>query len=142
MKNSKSLDDLHPVVRDKATIFLKKCKDVGIYLLVTSTLRDFEAQTILYAQGRTAPGAIVTKAKAGESMHNYALAFDVVPVADGKPVWGSSSTKDLALWNKVGTIGEECGLEWAGRWKSFPELAHFQYTGGLTLADLQAGKRI
>jgi peptidoglycan L-alanyl-D-glutamate endopeptidase CwlK len=54
-------------------------------------------------------------------------------------VWGTLG-KDLELWNKIGTIGESVGLEWAGRWKRFREFPHFQFTGGLTLSDFQAGK--
>jgi len=38
--------------------------------------------------------------------------------------------------------GKECGLEWAGDWKSFKEEAHFQYTGGKTIAQLQSGQEI
>jgi len=112
----------------------------GIDLLVTSTYRDFASQTALYAQGRTTPGRVVTNAKAGQSMHNFRIAFDVVPLRFGKPVWGTSG-KDGKLWAQLGAIGESVGLEWAGRWIRFKEYAHFQYTGGLTLADLQAGKR-
>jgi len=33
-------------------------------------------------------------------------------------------------------------LEWAGEWRTFKELAHFQYTGGLTLTDLKNGRQI
>lgn len=44
---------------------------------ITSTLRTWEEQEELYAQGRTKPGPKVTNAKAGDSVHNYALAcFD------------------------------------------------------------------
>jgi hypothetical protein len=39
-----------------------------------------EEQTALYSLGRSAPGKIVTKARAGESFHNYGLAFDWVPL--------------------------------------------------------------
>ena len=39
-----------------------------------------EEQTALYAIGRTSPGKVVTKARAGESYHNYGLAFDWVPL--------------------------------------------------------------
>ena len=39
-----------------------------------------EEQTALFAIGRTAPGKIVTKARAGESFHNHGLAFDWVPL--------------------------------------------------------------
>jgi len=32
-------------------------------------------------------------------------------------------------------------LAWAGHWKTFKEFPHFQWTGGLKIADLQAGRR-
>lgn len=140
MKNSRNIDDLQPVVAYKARAFVKACEAAGIDLLITSTLRDFEAQDALYAQGRTTPGKVVTNAKAGQSWHNWGLAFDVVPLRNGKPVWGTTGV-DGALWAKVGEIGESVGLEWAGRWKRFREMAHFQDSGGLTIADLLAGKR-
>ena len=44
---------------------------------------------------------------------------------------------------RCGAVAESLGLEWAGRWKgALVELAHCQWTGGLTLADLQAGETI
>lgn len=141
MISSRSLDDLHPKVRSMARKLLARCAKEGIDLLVTSTYRDAESQNALYAKGRTVPGKKVTNARAGESLHNYRVAFDVVPLRAGKPVWGTSG-EDGKLWNRVGQIGEACGLEWAGRWKSFKEFPHFQYTGGLKLADFQAGKMI
>ena len=42
--------------------------------------RTMEEQTALFAIGRSAPGKVVTKARAGESFHNYGLAFDWVPL--------------------------------------------------------------
>jgi peptidoglycan L-alanyl-D-glutamate endopeptidase CwlK len=63
-----------------------------------------------------------------------------VPIRNGKPVWNTSGS-DGDLWRKIGEIGESVGLEWAGRWTGkLREMAHFQYTGGLTLAQLQSGK--
>ena len=139
MINSRNIADLHPVVAQKVQAFVDACKKQGIDLLLTSTYRDMESQAALYAQGRTAPGKIVTNAKPGYSFHNFRVAVDVVPLVNGKPVWGTTG-EDGKLWDRVGAIGESCGLEWAKRWKSFPELAHFQYTGGLSLADFRAGK--
>lgn len=135
MINSRSLDDLLPQVRERVQAFLDDCKVQGIDLLVTSTFRDAESQNALYAQGRTSPGKVVTNARAGQSFHNYRCAVDVVPIRNGKLVW---DTKD-AVWQAIGKIGKDQGLEWAGDWNRFKELAHFQYTGGLTLAQLQQG---
>jgi len=141
MLNSRKLEDLEPIVAAKAANFLDRCRAEGIDVLVTSTYRDNESQNALYAQGRTKPGAKVTNAKAGQSWHNWRAAFDVVPMRDGKPVWGTAGA-DLTLWQRLGAIGAECGLEWAGNWKTFREYPHFQYTGGLSLADMQAGKKV
>ena len=135
MINSRKIEDLHPFVQGLAKKFISECKKQGIEILVTSTYRDKECQTALYAQGRTKPGKIVTDAKAGRSWHNWCVAFDVVPLVHGKPDWDNN-----ALWHKIGGIGKNVGLEWAGDWHSFQEFPHFQYTGGLTLADFQSGK--
>jgi peptidoglycan L-alanyl-D-glutamate endopeptidase CwlK len=140
MINSRNLSDLLPVCKEKAEKFLELAKQNGIDLLVTSTYRDNESQAALFAQGRTKPGVVVTNARPGQSWHNWRCAFDVVPIRNGKPVWGTTG-QDGDLWRKVGELGESVGLEWAGRWAGkLREFAHFQYTGGLTLAQLQSGK--
>jgi peptidoglycan L-alanyl-D-glutamate endopeptidase CwlK len=142
MKNSRDLNDLHPTVRALARAHLAACEAAGIDLIITSTLRDNESQTALYNQGRYGnPGRIVTNARAGQSWHNWGLAYDVVPLRAGKPVWGTTG-EDLELWERVGELGKACGLEWAGDWANFKEYPHFQYTAGLTLADMNAGRRL
>jgi peptidoglycan L-alanyl-D-glutamate endopeptidase CwlK len=137
MKNSRDIKDLLPVVAFKATAFVAACRAAGIDVLITSTLRDGESQDALYAQGRTTPGQRVTNARAGQSMHNYACAFDFVPIVHGKAMWDDTKT-----FARCGAIAESLGLEWGGRWTSRPDMPHCQYTGGLTLADLQSGKKV
>ena len=138
MINSRSLDDLIPPAKERVERFLSLCKDNDIDLLVTSTYRDNESQQALYEQGRTTAGKVVTNAKAGDSWHNWRCAVDVVPIVNGKPNWDGLHP----VWDQIGKLGEQAGLEWAGRWRTFKELAHFQYTGGLTLTDLKSGKEI
>ena len=121
MINSRDLKDLDPYVAGLAKQFIAACKKQGIDLLVTSTYRDNESQNALYAQGRTKAGRIVTNAKAGQSFHNYRLAFDVVPIVNGKPQWN-----DFRTFQKIGAIGKSIGLDWAGDWRTFKDLAHFQ----------------
>ena len=138
MINSRSLDELVPPAKERVDHFLRLCKENNIDLLVTSTYRDHESQSALYEQGRTKAGKVVTNAKAGDSWHNWRCAIDVVPLINGKPNWDSSDP----VWARIGELGEQAGLEWAGRWRTFKELAHFQYTGGLTLTDLKNGLHI
>ena len=137
MINSRSLSDLNPKVAAMCSEFINRCKAQHIDILITSTYRDAESQNALYAQGRTTPGKKVTNAKGGQSYHNWKVAFDFCPLVNGKPNWN-----DVALYTKCGEIAESVGLEWAGRWKTFKELAHCQYTGGLTLHDFQQGKTL
>jgi len=127
---SRSLNDLHPEMQRLTAEFLNNCKAAGVDVLITCTFRSNTEQAALYAQGRTAPGRIVTNAKPGQSTHNVtangkpaSLAFDVVPLRNGKPVWDAKDP----LWQQVGEIGEALGLEWAGRWKRFREFPHFQH---------------
>lgn len=137
MINSRDLNDLHPQVAARCRDFIARCQAVGIQVLITSTYRDHASQAALYAQGRTTPGVIVTYARPGESWHNWRVAFDFVPLVNGKAQW-----QDTALFTRCGHIAEAAGLEWAGRWRRFRELAHCQYTGGLTLADFRAGNTL
>lgn len=137
MINSRNLDDLHPHVAALCRRFVEECDKAGIDVIITSTYRDHESQQALYNQGRTTPGKKVTNAKPGQSFHNWRVAFDFVPVVNGKAQWNDTDT-----FTRCGEIAESLGLEWAGRWKSFKELAHCQFTGGLTLADFQAGKTV
>jgi peptidoglycan L-alanyl-D-glutamate endopeptidase CwlK len=145
MISSRNTHDLLPVVEGKALLMFGKCKAAGVDLLFTATYRDAESQDALYAVGRFGDqNRIVTNAKGGDSFHQYKCAFDVVPLVNGKPYWTLTDSKGILtpIWKTVGDIGVAVGLEWAFNWKSFKEGAHFQYTGGLTLNDLKAGKVI
>jgi len=132
LTNSRDLNDLLPAVRLKAEELLSKAKELGIDLIVTSTYRDKESQDELYAIGRTKPGKRVTNARGGYSFHNYRVAFDVVPLVAGKASWD-----DMALWQRIGILGEEIGLEWGGNWRGFKDIPHFQLTMGKSLNELQ-----
>lgn len=133
---SRRIEDLHPRVQPLCRLFIERCAEAGIDVIITSTLRTFAEQDALYAKGRTTAGPKVTAAKAGESFHNYGLAFDFAPIEHGKIDWN-----DTELFRRCGEIGESIGLSWAGRWKRFREMAHMQFSDGLTIEDLQAGKR-
>ena len=130
---SRNLDDLRPEIRPQVDAFLAECKSQGLDILVTCTLRSLEEQAALYAQGRTAPGHVVTNAKPGTSAHNYGLALDIVPIVNGKPDWSGTST----TWQQVGQIGVTAGLDWAGT-PGFPfvEYAHFQLPNWRTVAGI------
>lgn len=130
---SRSLYDLHPDFRPVVAEFLAQCERSGITVVVTCTWRSAAEQAALYAQGRTAPGHIVTHAKPGQSLHNVCIdgaaasrALDVYPVVHGK----IDFTGGAPEWDVMGRIGEECGMDWAFRWPvQCREKPHFQQKG-------------
>ena len=134
MINSRDLKDLLPRTAAKAGHFINECKIAGIDILITSTYRDAESQNALYAQGRSKPGKIVTSVQGGYSFHNHRVAFDVVPIVNGKAVWD-----DLMLWTRVGAIGALCDLEWGGYWQRWKDKPHFQDPAGYTIDDYIKG---
>ena len=133
---SRSLSDLDPKPRELCMRWIDACKKAGYEVLVYCTYRSKQEQDDLYRIGRDIPGKKVTNAKGGESYHQYRCAWDWVPLLGGKPQWNNED-----MYKRCAEIGEAMGIEWAGRWKRFREMAHFQDSGGLTIADLLAGKR-
>jgi len=127
---SRDLNELDPDVRDKAHMLLLAAASAGINLVIDQTYRTFDEQHILYEQGRSLPGNIVTYSPPGYSWHNWRRAFDVVfETPDGGVSWDGD-------WELLGTLGEHVGLEWGGRWK-VPDRPHFEDRGGLTLNELR-----
>lgn len=136
MIDSRDINELHPTLKRGAEEFIRRMNELGYPVGISSTYRDNEAQDKLYAQGRTEPGNIVTNAKGGESIHNYRLAFDVFKNISGE------AYSDAQFFEDAGRIWKEMGGEWGGDWTSFQDRPHLQYTGGLTLLDLQNGKTL
>lgn len=148
MSGSRELNHLHPKLQPLAVEFLKKCAEQiqGAEVRIICTYRSNEVQAEMFAQGRTKMGPrcacrvqpckrhplglIVTKAKPGESQHNFQLggspasrAFDYGVFVDGKYDRAGSHR----AWKQAGQIAMDLGLNWFGAPGSkFFELAHVQ----------------
>ena len=130
---SRDLNDLEPPTRELCLNHIAECRAIGVELLVYCTYRSPAEQDALYAQGRTTPGKIVTNARGGDSFHQYRVAYDCVPLVNGKPAWN-----DPKLYRQVGLLGEKAGLVWSGRWTGpLRETAHFQSWGGNDIAEFR-----
>ena len=149
---SRKLTDLTPNVQDKAEKIKMFCNVRGLDILIYCTLRTLEEQAKLYRQSRSfaiierkieelnrmgfdflanilidvgsQSGPHVTNAGPGESWHNYAMAFDGVPVVGGKALWQYEANKHL--WALYGLAIRESGMFWAGDWENFKEFPHAQ----------------
>lgn len=108
---------LSPNCERLAEQFLNTCEKNGYKLKITSGYRSQEEQNRLYAQGRTAPGAIVTWTK--KSKHTSRNAFDIAFV-------GKDPYPENFDWSILGKIGKSVGLKWGGDFKSFKDNLHFE----------------
>lgn len=128
-RSEKNLATLEPTTAKLAREHLRRLHAEGLNFKITSGTRTFAEQAKLFAKGRTAPGPRVTNARPGSSWHNFGVAYDITLFSGKNPVWESPK------YTRAGEIGEELGLEWGHRWKSFRDTPHFQRPLGLTLAE-------
>lgn len=129
--NKKALAKLEPFLQAAESAMSSK----GVTIEVISGLRSWAAQAALYAQGRTKPGRIVTKARPGSSWHNYGLAIDLGLFKNGVYLDEKQPAIADKLYAEIGKLASQHSVEWAGNWKSFQETPHFQVTFGLTLSQ-------
>jgi peptidoglycan L-alanyl-D-glutamate endopeptidase CwlK len=133
---------LHPKIRDEVAALISKVEfnNPKFAVRIVQGLRTIDEQNALYAQGRTAPGNIVTNARGGSSLHNYGLAIDFALLydkdGDGKYEtlsWdtGLDYDKDgVKDWQEVVNEFKAGGYEWGGDWKSIKDDPHLQKTFG------------
>lgn len=114
-----NLNTLHPKFRPIAIAAWLEAQEAmpeNVQIIVIQGLRTFDESNKLYAQGRSVAGPIVTKASAGQSYHNYGLAFDFAMVTNGKDDYTVGPN-----WLKVVSIMESHGMYWGGH---FPDGQH------------------
>ncbi len=115
----------------------------GLIPKIISGTRTYAEQNDIFAQGRTRPGKIVTNARAGQSNHNFGIAWDVgIFTAEGKYIDDLVDAKKMtsksvdAEYKKLGALGKTLGLFWGGDW-SKPDFPHFQMLDNDLLADVR-----
>jgi peptidoglycan L-alanyl-D-glutamate endopeptidase CwlK len=123
--SSKRLDKVHPELANRVRTLINNLAERGMQVEVVQGFRTFAEQQALFEQGRSRPGPVVTRARAGQSNHNYGLAVDLCPFTDGQPNWNAP----LSSWTSIGTEAEKLGLEWGGDWKKFVDKPHVQLPG-------------
>lgn len=136
LRSEGNIQSLQPRGQEIARKFLKQVNDElggdGVVIKFISGTRTYTEQDALFAQGRTKfPGPIVTRARGGQSNHNFGVAWDIGIFDGGKYV------PESPLYRKAGDIGKSLGLEWGGDWKSIQDEPHFQAIEESKLAELR-----
>lgn len=122
---------LHPSVREEVKTIVDECNKVlskRSQLRISQGLRTFAEQDALFAQRPR-----VTKAKGGQSVHNYGFAVDGVLIIDGKTAsWDTHKDWDgdgVADWDEIVKVFAKYGWSWGGSWTTFKDMPHFDKIG-------------
>lgn len=78
---------------------------------VIEGFRSFAEQDAYFEQGRSRPGAVITRDRAGYSGHCYGVVAHVVPTVDGRVAWD-----DNAAFLRLAVEAQKLGLAWGGTW--------------------------
>src|SRR5699024_11750500 len=97
-KSKHSVGIVHPVDRKYGKDVIRQAYKKGLDIMFSDGNRTAAQQNAVYAQGRTKPGKIVTNARAGQSLHNYGVAFDMFITNKN----GTSASWDTAKLNQAG----------------------------------------
>ena len=120
------LAGLHPDLVSKIGTLLAAMATLGFPMRVVQGLRTTEEQKALFAQGRTTPGSIVTKADGVVNRSNHQAAQDGLGraadcafVVGGKVVWDGP-------WAAYGANAMALGLVWGGNFRSIVDRPHVE----------------
>jgi hypothetical protein len=128
----RDLSRLHPKMRAAVEAVLQQCQAEALPFRVFEANRSPERQAWLYAQGRTRPGSIVTKAEAWQSFHQYGLAVDFVLFENNQWSWDDKGPR-AHLWKRLPQVIAAAGLR-SLNW----EAPHAEWP--TTMVDLQYGR--
>ncbi len=106
----------------------------GVTVRIISGTRTYAEQNALYKRGRFGnPGPIVTKARGGQSNHNFGIAWDIGIFDQG------SYRPESPLYHEAGPIvlAATPGVEWGGNWTSIVDEPHYQLATGLKIKEVQ-----
>jgi RHS repeat-associated protein len=117
------IQTLHPEIRDKVTQLILDLQKQDMTVRVTDYFRTMKEQDELFDKK-------ITKAKGGQSYHNYGLAIDVVEIKDGNANYDS-----IESYEKIAAAAKAIGFEWGGDWTT-PDKPHFQIAFGYKCSEL------
>lgn len=138
-RSESNIGTLLPDTQRAARSFLKRATNLaGFDVRIISGSRTYAEQDQLYRKGRFGnPGPIVTKAKGGQSNHNFGIAWDVGIFQNGKYLTGDSKS-EAKIYKQLAEVALSSDLEWGGNWTSIVDMPHYQLKLNFTLAQVKA----
>ena len=106
--NEDILSKLYPPFAEKLRALLAA---LGPEWIVIDGLRSFQEQDAFYEQGRSRPGGVITRDRAGYSGHNYGTVAHIVPAINGQIQWD-----DNEGFLRMMVEAKKLGLATGGAW--------------------------
>ena len=120
-RSERNIRSLRLDAQERCRASLAAIRAGGLDARVISGVRSYAEQAALYRQGRNGNRLPkVTNAKAGQSWHNFGLAWDIGLFRRGEYL------TDGAEYDRAGALGKVDAVEWGGDWRSFKDRPHFQ----------------
>lgn len=120
----RDLSKLYPDFKQRLLKIMEDMKSHGFELFIVETYRSYQTQDELLA-------VKATKAKGGQSYHNFGLACDLA-FRSPEPYSGNHP------WGLLGQAAKKQDCEWGGNFRSFPDRPHVQKTYGIHWSVLDA----
>lgn len=116
---------LNPQFVQQILQVMKKMEERGYPLALLEGYRSPERQDNLAQLAN-----MVTKAKGGQSKHQYGLAVDLAPLKNGKVIITERDPWAFEAYQALGEEAQAAGLTWGGNW-SFRDYGHVEQPGSL-----------
>ena len=133
-RSERNLATLVPAAQAAARKFMAEAtarmEEYGLAVRIIGGTRTYAEQNALYAQGRSAPGPVVTNARGGFSNHNFGIAWDIGLFE------GTKYLEESRYYETCALIGLSQGLDCGAFWK-FEDGPHYQLNTGLNTTQLR-----
>ena len=119
------IDTLDPLIKPIVARLITAAESAtGVRWVITAARRTMAEQGAIYAQGRTAPGKVVSNAPAGSSAHNYGLAADLAPLKKDGSIWWEAPRK---IWQGMADEAAKLGLTSGFYFKTIFDAPHVEH---------------
>jgi peptidoglycan L-alanyl-D-glutamate endopeptidase CwlK len=120
-RTEQKISSLSIQAQREARAFMRRALSWGVNVKIISGTRTYHEQNQLFRQGRYGnPGPVVTRARGGQSHHNFGIAWDIGIFRRDGSYSTSQSDYDAVAEYATGS------LVWGGSWRSFPDSPHYQ----------------
>lgn len=129
------IQTLMPKAQISARQFMQLATHAPFQVKLLSGTRTYAEQNVLFGQR-----PVVTKARGGQSNHNFGIAWDVGIFVDGSYYTGRNAKEDKAYVDLskiiMPTLSKD--IEWGGAWKSITDKPHYGLLTNKSISQVRA----